>query len=144
MIVRTGNLVLIVNDVPETLQRIVDLAINLGGYVVTSNQYKEGERLVGQITVRVDADRFTEAMRTLRGYAIEVSSENTSSQDVTEEYVDLQAKLKNLEAAEQQLLVILQKAEKVEDILAIQRELTDVRGQIVAIVRDASKARQCS
>jgi len=130
MIVRTGNLTLIVNDVSETLQRIVDLANSFNGYVVSSNQYKEDERLVGQIAIRVDADRFTEAMRTLRGFAIEVTSETTTSKDVTEEYVDLQAKLKTLEATEQQLILILQKAEKVEDILAIQRELTNVRSQI--------------
>jgi len=130
MIIRTGNLHLIVNDVPQTLERIVDLAKNLDGYVVSSNQWKEGERLVGQITIRVVAERFSEAIRTLRGLALEVISESTSSKDVTEEYTDLTAKLKNLEATEEQLLRILAKAEKVEDILAVQRELTRIRGEI--------------
>jgi hypothetical protein len=130
MIVRTGNLVLIVNDVPETLQRIVDLANSLNGYVVSSNQYKEGERLVGQITIRVVAERFTEAVRMLRALALEVTSENTTSKDVTEEYADLKARLGNLEAAELQLVRIMEKAEKVEDVLAVQRELTRVRGEI--------------
>jgi PKD repeat protein len=62
--------------------------------------------------------------------AVEVTSQTTSSQDVTEEYVDLTSKLKNLEATEQQLLRIMDKAEKVEDILAVERELSNTRSQI--------------
>jgi hypothetical protein len=62
--------------------------------------------------------------------ADEVTYENISANDVTEEYIDLSAKLKNLEATEEQLLEIMKKAEKVEDILAVQRELTNTRDEI--------------
>ena len=130
MIVRTANIHLVVNDVPQTLDRIAGLAGNFEGYVVTSNRWKEGERLAGSITIRVIASRFDDTMRALRELATEVISESTSSRDVTEEYVDLSAKLKNLEATEEQLLRILEKAEKVEDILQVQRELSRVRGEI--------------
>jgi hypothetical protein len=130
MIVRTGNIQLVVNDVPQTLERIAELAESFDGYVVSSKQWKEGERLAGTITIRVVARYFDDALRALRELAIEVTSESTSAKDVTEEYVDLSAKLKNLEATEEQLLRIMEKAEKVEDVLAVQRELSKVRGEI--------------
>jgi hypothetical protein len=69
-------------------------------------------------------------MRALRELAVDVTSERTSSKDVTEEYVDLSAKLQNLEATEEQLLRIMEKAETVEEILNVQRELSRTRGEI--------------
>ncbi|MDD5126634.1 MAG: DUF4349 domain-containing protein [Dehalococcoidales bacterium] len=130
MIVRTGNLALIVEDVASTIEQITRLTEDYGGYVVSSNSWKDGDRLVGTIAVRVPVERFTEAIAAFRNIAVDVQSETTSSKDVTEEYTDLTSRLKNLEAAEAQLVKLLEKAQKVEDILAIQRELTNTRGQI--------------
>ncbi len=130
MIVRTGNVMLVVNDVPIAIDEITALADGSGGYVVSSRVWKSGERLVGSISFRVPAEYFSEAIETLRELAVDVTSESTSSKDVTEEYVDLTAKLKNLEATEQQLLAILEKAETVEDILNVQTELSKTRGEI--------------
>ena len=130
MIVRTAEIALVVKDVATTLDRVADLAEGLGGYVVSSKQWKEEERLVGIITIRVPAEDFAGAMETLRGLAADVTHEETLAKDVTEEYVDLSAKLRNLEATEEQLLRLMEKAEKVEDILNIQRELSRTRGEI--------------
>ena len=130
MIVRTGNMAIVVEDVAVAIDRISKLAEASHGYVVSSNSWREGERLRGTISIRVPTGDFGNIMRAISQLAVEVTSQTTSSQDVTEEYVDLTAKLKNLEAAEQQLLVIMGKAEKVEDILSVQRELTNTRAQI--------------
>jgi PKD repeat protein len=130
MIVRTANMTLVVGDIADTLEKITSLAENSQGYVVTSNKWKDNGRLVGTISIRVPSSTFDNAMAILRGLADEVTSENTSAQDVTEEYTDLSAKLKNLEATEAQLLEIMKKAEKVEDILAVQRQLTSTRDEI--------------
>jgi hypothetical protein len=130
MIVRRGTLQLIVADVPLTITRIGSLAESLNGFVVSSNRWREGDRLVGEITVRVPAADFTMTMVTLREMAVEVMLESTSSQDVTEEYIDLSANLKNLEATEEQLLRLMEKAEDVPDILAVQTELSRTRGDI--------------
>jgi len=130
MIVRTGEMWLVVNDVPTALDQIGKLAEGFDGYVVSSKRWQEGERLAGSITIRVAAEHFDDAMRGLREMAVDVTSEDTSSKDVTEEYVDLSAKLHNLEATEEQLLEIMEKAEKVEDILDVQRELSRTRGEI--------------
>ncbi len=130
MIVRTGDISLVVTDVPVVIDQITVMAKGFEGYVVSSNVWKANERLVGTITIRVPAGSFDAAMKALRGLAVEVNSETSSSQDVTEEYTDLSAKLRNLEATEAQLLKILEKAEKVEEILNVQRELSNTRGQI--------------
>jgi len=131
MIVRTAQMAMVVDDVPAVLEQITGLTEDAGGYVVSSQRWEEDEeRLAGTITIRVPAGDFGNIMAALRNLAIEVTHEETSSKDVTEEYVDLSAKLKNLEASEEQLLRLMEKAEKVEDILEIQKELSKTRGEI--------------
>jgi len=130
MIVRTAEMSLVVDDVAIALDRVASLAESLGGYVVSSTRWKENERLVGIITIRVPAEDFNSTMQALHNLAVDVTHEDTSAKDVTEEYIDLSAKLHNLEATEEQLLRLMEKAEKVEDILNIQRELSRTRGEI--------------
>ncbi len=130
MIVRSADMSLVVNDVAATLNQIAGLAENIGGYVVSSQRWRDDDRLAGAITIRVPADDFGDIMGALRDLAVDVTNENTSARDVTEEYVDLTAGLKNLEATEEQYLRLMEKAEKVEDILSVQRELSKTRGEI--------------
>ncbi len=130
MIVRTGEMALVVTDVLETIEQIVELADRYDGYVVSSNSWREGDSLVGSISIRVDAANFDNAIRSLRNMAVEVNYEMTTSRDVTEEYVDLSAQLNNLEVAEAQLLELMERAGTVEEILAVQRDLSNVRGEI--------------
>jgi len=130
MIVRTAAMSLVVVDVPGTIDQITRLAEDFDGYVVSSERWRQEERLFGIITIRVPAEDFGDAMKALRGLAVDVTREETSSKDVTEEYIDLSAKLHNLEATEEQLLRLMEKAEKVEDILNVQRELSKTRGEI--------------
>ena len=130
MIVRTGNMQLIVEDVRASIDRINELAETLEGYVVSSRSWKEGERIIGATTIRVPAEEFYYATSVIRAMAVEVLSESTFSKDVTEEYVDLSAKLRNLEATEAQLLELIKKAVKVEEILEVQRELSRIQGEI--------------
>ena len=130
MIVRTADMSLVVNDVAAALDQIAGLAENIGGYVVSSQRWRDDNRLAGAIAIRVPADDFGNIIGALRGLAVDVTSENTSARDVTEEYVDLTAGLKNLEATEEQYLRLMEKAEKVDDILSIQRALSQTRGEI--------------
>jgi PKD repeat protein len=130
MIVRTGDMAMVVDDVESSIDSIKQLAETYEGWVVSSSMWKNGEALAGSISIRVLAEHFDSVLKALRTMAVEVQYENTSSRDVTEEYVDLSASLENLEATEQQLQVIMDKAETVEDILDVQRELTRVRGEI--------------
>lgn len=130
MIVRNGNISLVVEDVPIAIERITTTAEGFGGYVVNSNVWQNGERLSGSISIRVPVESFETTLQALRDLAVEVTQESTTSSDVTEEYVDLAARLGNLRATEEQLLRIMEKAETVEDILDVQRELSRTRGEI--------------
>jgi len=130
MIVRTSNITLMVSDVSTALDKITKLAEDSQGFVVSSNQWKDNGALLGTITIRVPAGEFDNAMSTLRAMADEVTSENTSAQDVTEQYTDLNSTLTNLQATEAQLLEIMKKAVTVDDILAVQTQLTNTEGQI--------------
>ncbi len=129
-IVKTGYLTLEVEDIAKAITDIAGVAKELGGYVVSSNKQGDKDTTYGRISIRVPAERFDEAFDRLRKLAVNVPSESTQSQDVTEEYTDLKAQLRNLEATEAQYLELLKKAQTVEDMLAVQRELSNVRGQI--------------
>jgi hypothetical protein len=132
-IVMTGYISLEVKDSSQSMDNIATLAKDLGGYVVSSNKQVHNETLSGSISIRIPVECFDEALSSINKLAMEVSSERTEGKDVTEEYTDLKAQLRNLEATESQYLALLQKAQTVEDILKVQRELSNVRGQIEQI-----------
>lgn len=127
LIVRTASLNLVVADLSETLGQIESLAGRLDGFVVSSSR---SEDRAASISIRVPADSFPQAMSELREMAVRVEQESTQSRDVTEEYVDLEARLRNLEASEKQLLTFMERTEKMEDVVAVFRELSSVRERI--------------
>ena len=133
MIVRTGDMSLVVEDVINARDAITQLAARFDGYVVSSQISGEEEEMRGWISIRVPDERFDQALAELRGLAVRVKSESTSSQDVTQEYTDLQARLNNAEATEKQYLALLEKATDVQDILSIYQSLSQVRQEIEQI-----------
>ena len=133
MIVRTGDISLVVDDVVDARDEIAQIAVRFDGYVVSSRISGEEQDMRGYISIRVPDDRFDQALAELRGLAVRVTSESTSSRDVTEEYIDLESRLKNAEATESQYLALLEKAEDVEDILRIYDSLSRVRSEIEQI-----------
>ncbi len=133
MIVRTGDISLVVEDVVNARDEITQLAISLNGYVVSSRIWGEEQDRTGWISIRVPDEKFEQALAELRNLAVRITSESTSSEDVTEQYVDLESRLKNAEATERQYLALLEKAEDVEDILRIYDSLSRVRAEIEQI-----------
>lgn len=133
MIIKTGWLNLVVKDVLEAIRKISKFAEENGGWVVSSNVAEHEKVPSGTITVRVPAEKFEEAKDYFRSLAVRVTHESTQAQDITEEYVDLKARLKNLESAESQLLELMKKTGKISEILEVQRELTNIRQQIEQI-----------
>ncbi|MBC7074040.1 DUF4349 domain-containing protein [Candidatus Parcubacteria bacterium] len=133
MIIKTGWLNLVVKDIVDSAKKISKFAEEKGGWVVSSNIYESENMLSGSVTVRVPAEKFEEAKDYFKSLAERVTSERTEAQDITEEYVDLEARLRNLEAAETQLLDLMKRAGKISEILEVQRELTNVRKQIEQI-----------
>ncbi|MFA7653815.1 MAG: DUF4349 domain-containing protein [Candidatus Magasanikbacteria bacterium] len=129
MIVKTGNLSIVVKDVRASIKAVSEYAVAQNGFVVNSNVYKSGLIPRGTITIRILSKKFDQGMNEVKALG-EVVGEQSNGQDVTEEYIDLDAQLRNLQATEKQFLAILAKAVKIEDILNVQRELTNVRGNI--------------
>jgi hypothetical protein len=129
-IVRTGSITMEVTDISKSQADIAEIAARYQGYVVSSNLNADKEQPSGFISIRVPADKFNDALSKLRLLAVKVTYENTNSQDVTEQYMDLKAQLSNYEATEAQYLELLKKADNVKDMLEVQRELSNVRGNI--------------
>lgn len=136
VIIYTGEISLVVKDTQESVDAITALASELGGFVSGSNVYESNDVLRGSVTVRVPADRYQTMLAQLRELSLRVERENSSTQDVTEEFTDLQARKANLEFTEtalQQLLEERQRVGSTSDILEVYRELTTIRGQIEQI-----------
>lgn len=131
-IVRTASLTIQVNDISQALDDIAAVAAGFEGYVVSSSQRADDDdnTASGQISIRVPATQYDATLQKLRELAVKVVYENSNSQDVTEQYTDLQAQLRNYEATEAQYLELLKKAENVKDMLEVQEALSNVRGNI--------------
>jgi len=130
MIVRTADVYLVVNNVTDVRDRIASLAENLTGFVVSSSVRGEGQGTMGSISIRVPDEQFDSTRVVLRKLAIRVQSESTNAQDVTEQYTDIQARLKNAQATENQYVSILSQAKTVDDTLKVYNALSQVRQQI--------------
>jgi hypothetical protein len=99
--------------------------------VFQSNSTIRDDKTYAALTIQVPAAAFDDTMNRLRKLTgVKVEGEDSTSQDVTEEYVDLKAQLTNLQAAETELVRLLAKTNSVAEILSVQRELTNVRGEI--------------
>jgi hypothetical protein len=132
-IIRTGSIQLEVSDVPSALRTARDAIVAMGGYVGASNTSNSDEQPFAEITYRIPADRWEDALdvlRNLNGLTRKVVTEQTQAVEVTGQIVDLEARIKNLRASETALQTIAANAVKVSDVLDVEARLTDVRGQI--------------
>ena len=132
-IIRTGSIDLQVSDVPKALRTARDGIVALGGYVGASNTSNDGNQPTAQITYRIPADRWEDALdllRGLNGLTTKVVTEHTEAVEVTGQVIDLQARIRNLQASEVALQGIAERATKISDVLEVQAQLTGVRGQI--------------
>ena len=130
LIVRNASLSLVVPDTQAALDEINSLVDELEGYIVQSNVYQYQEGLQASVTFRIPADSLDQALTRVRDLASEVRNENVSGEDVTEEYVDLQSRLRHLQATEQRLLEFLDEAEDTEAALAVYDQLRQVQGEM--------------
>jgi len=131
---KNGSLSLYVKNVEESVTSIKEVANSLKGEVVSSNISKQvsGEKY-GYVTIKVPVSSFETAMSNIKDIATEVENESSDATDVTEQYVDLEAQLKNLRAEEIQYLKIMDRAETVEEILQVSSYLSGVRNRIERI-----------
>lgn len=128
--VRTSSMELVVAKPAEAAEKVRALTERMGGFLVSSevrgDQYMSG----GSMTIRVPAARFEQTRAEIRNLGLRVESERIEAQDVTRQYVDQAAALRNLRAEELQYLAILKQARSVKDTLEVSEKLSEVRGQI--------------
>lgn len=131
-IIRTGKIDLVVADINQSLRTIGTIMGGAGGYIQQSATKEQGTSATAELVLRVPVDQFERVFQQLRDLAVPGRRpiESSEAQDVTEEFADTQARITNLKATEAQLLRLMAKAEKMDDILVVQRELTGIREQI--------------
>lgn len=128
--VRTSTLELVVQHPAETAGKIRALAEQSGGFLVSSEVRGGPEATVADLAVRVPVSRYEDVRGAIRKLGLRVDSERVEAQDVTRQYTDKDANLRNLRAEEQQYLLILKQAKTVKDTLEVSEKLSEVRSQI--------------
>jgi hypothetical protein len=147
LIIRNASLDIVVRDTEDAVDQVDALAEELGGFVIESNlnEYQQGMR--AYLRLRVPAESLDTALERIRDLAMEVRRENVSGQDVTEEYVDLQSRMRHLEATEERLLTFMAEAEDTEAALevydrlqTIQADIEQVKGRMQYLEESAAMA----
>lgn len=127
-IIKTGEVTVEVSSVGSATGQVRAMALQLGGYVGGSQS--SGPDAAATLSLRIPANRFDDALSRLREMDGKVVAEATREEDVTASVVDLEARIRNLQASEAQYRALLEKATDIADILTVQTRLDDVRGQI--------------
>jgi hypothetical protein len=136
-IIRNADLTLESDAPEEAQQKITAIAESKGGFVIESNQSSSDAKATTRdtvtMTVRVPAAKFSESLDEIRKMGNRVIVETVKGQDVTEEFIDIEANLKAKKALEEQFLEIMKRGNTVQDALNVQREIANVRGEIEKI-----------
>jgi len=130
LIVRTGQLNLEITVLDDALVAAEQAVTAAGGYVAASQRQGNDEKAGAMVTYRIPVERWEATLAALRKIGAKVLSEQTGSEEVTSQVVDLGARLTNLRATESALQAIMTKATKIPDILEVQSQLTGVRQEI--------------
>ncbi len=131
LVIRNGALNMVVSSPASAVERIQQIIADTpGAFIANAEVRQAGDRVPTTLVLRVPAESFDAALAALRGLAQEVLAEQVTARDVTEEFTDVDARLRNLQAAEIQLLALVEQATDVEDLLQIERRMAEVRGEI--------------
>lgn len=134
-IIRNAELTIESHSPEESFRKVAALAESKGGFVVTSEATQpegaaEPGRTTVSVTLRIPAAQFDPTVEEIRKVGDRILLDKRTGQDVTEEYIDLQARLQAKRALESQFLEIMKQAQKVSEALEVQRQLAEVRTEI--------------
>lgn len=136
-IIKNADIRLLVQDTDVAISRTTQIMTDLGGYIVSSRAWYQdyfGNNLkYATITIGVPVDQFERALQRFRDLSIRVLDENASGEDVTDQYVDLESQLRNLEATRARIQEFLADAKTVDEALRINQELANIEAQIEQI-----------
>jgi hypothetical protein len=129
-LVKTAALDLVARIPAETVEKIIRIAQTAGGFLVSSNINGGADATSAFLSIRVPIAKFDEVRVEIRKLGLRVERESIEAQDVTRQYIDEAARLRNLRAQEEQYFGILRKAATVKDTLDVSQKLDEVRGTI--------------
>ena len=133
-LIKTVDLHLRVEDTEAAAEQVQALAREISGYVAAVNAHRRGSLLHYQITIKVPVKQLEAVVGRIKALAVEVQRENLKTEDVTDRFVDLEARLRSLHATETELQGLLaesrSRGHKVKDIMAIYDQLTEIRTRI--------------
>lgn len=130
MVIRSARLTLSVEKVDAAESQARSLVQERGGYILSSTTNGDSNDRTVRLTLKVPVERFDDMINSLEGLAVKVRDRTVSGEDVTEEFVDTEARLRNLRATETRLLQFMKDAKSVEEALLVNQQLTDLQGQI--------------
>lgn len=133
LIIKNGEMTLLVADTDRALDQATSVATDTGGYIVASKTWLQDGFKYAQMTMGVPVDQFEVAQRRLRGLAVQVLNDTASGQDVSAEFVDLQSRLNNQEATAARIREFLKDTKTVEEALKVNAQLTEVENEIEQI-----------
>lgn len=134
-IIKNGHLYLHVDSYKTAADHIKNMVNEMQGYIVSENTHvydEERKLLAGSLALRVPQERFDEALERIENMGI-AQNRNIDTQDVTEEYVDIESRLKAMRLKEERLLAILNKSGSLGDVLAVENELARTRADLEAL-----------
>lgn len=135
MIIHQAQLQIKVKNLEKARLKIENKVKEYGGYIVESNVYRESDEMVsGRMTVRVPEKDFQAFLNDTEADAADILQRNVTGQDVTEQYIDLESRIKTKRAVEKRLLEFMDGAEKTEDLLKISGDLAKVQEEIELIM----------
>ena len=137
MIVKNADVRFTVKDTDVAIDRATQIIGDAGGYIVSSRvwfqDYYGNNLKYAAVTIGVPVDEFEKVLSRLRGLALKVVDETAAGDDVTQQYVDLQSQLTNLESTRARIQDFLKDAKTVDEALRINQELSNIEGQIEQI-----------
>jgi hypothetical protein len=142
LIIRTGQLEIVVADLHAAVAAADKRVTAVGGYVGSSDETASGSESKASVVYRIPADRWDDALGAVRGLASQTLHAQVQTEAVTNQVVDLGARITNLRASEAALQAIMAKAVKISEVLDVQAKLTDVRGQIEQLVAEKQQLEQ--
>lgn len=128
-VISTGSVALEVEDVQDRVNQVRTIVESLGGFVENLSSSGGEERQHATVSVRIPQPQFFTAMERITALG-KVLSQSVGSEDVTEQFIDLRARLRSAERQEESLLSLLSKAVSVSDVLTIERELSRIRSEV--------------
>jgi hypothetical protein len=130
MTIQESSLSLLVDDVSRVAKQVMDTAVQSGGYLVSSSVSRPTEGGNAFVIVRVPVEQLDNVRSTLKSFSVRVIDENLTGRDVTDQYIDIDERIMQLNESKAALVGIKKTAKEVSDIIAVTQQIQSLQDQI--------------